>query len=78
MGYVLGGSNDDAECPGLGHCCGAGWTIACGEACAKKNCVEGGGTWIEEVDYDFRPFTCEVGKNPEEENPGESQMNYLK
>ena len=72
IGYVLGGINEDAECPGTGLCCGAGWADACGEACAKKHCEEVGGTWIAPgwqmdgtwiSDYNSRPFTCEVGKN---------------
>lgn len=60
LGYVLGGSNRDAECPGKGFCCGAGWTRECEEACAEQECLKIGGKWIE-ADYSVRPYTCEVG-----------------
>merc|ERR1712226_1206259 len=65
-GYVLKGTNGDSECPGFGLCCGAGWTSGCGIACAHDNCVKKGGTWIV-ANYDFRPYTCEMDCNSDDQ-----------
>ena len=39
--------------------CTAGWTSACGEACAKSKCSAAGGSWIP-LDYGHNPYTCQM------------------
>ena len=45
--------------PNADNMCTAGWTSACGEACAKSKCSAAGGSWIP-LDYGHNPYTCQM------------------
>lgn len=55
-----------------GICCSVGWKADCDMDCAKENCLEAGGSWIEEGDRGLNRavhhYVCEMGpKNDREE-----------